>query len=273
MILKKAFSAAALGFSLISMMPAQATTITNTDGTFQWTGLDWDSNGTAYTTGYLPTVGQAFTIDAFAVAANLKNGASNILGLKLDSNADGASAGVGFYEYTLHLHLNETVLSCTAGGVSCTYAITNGTYQIYYDTTPEANALAGSLGTGFLDGALLLTGSIAAQSGGTFLGTSLGNGSGNVSILGTVDSTNGLFINPALSNTVAATTLQLGDAFTNSYVSPGGFNGTPFSGGPGNIIFQADGNQSFSTVPEPESLALFGIAMLAGAASRRRVKK
>ncbi len=272
MVLKKAFSAAALGLSLIAAMPAGASTITNTDGTFNWTGFDWDSNGTAFTTGFAPTAGQLFTIDAFAVAANVKNGASNILGLKLDSNADGVSAGAGFYEYTLRVTLNEQVVSCTGGGTSCTFAITGGSYQIFYDTTPDANALAGSLGTGFLDGASVLTGSVFAQPGGTFTVSGTG-GSGVVSLLGNVGSTNALFINPAQFSTTASTTLQLGSAFTNGYVSPGGFNGVAFTGGPGNIIFQADANQSFA-VPEPASLALFGIAMLAGGvATRRRVKK
>jgi hypothetical protein len=271
MVLKKAFSAAALGLSLISVMSAQATTITNTDGTFDWTGFDWDSNGTAYTTGFQPAVDDTFTIDAFAVATSLKNGPSNILGLKLDSNADGVSAGAGFYEYTLNVQLNETVVSCSDDLTSCTFAISSGAYQIYYDTAPDANALAGSLGTGFGDGILLLSGSIFAQPGGTFTVSGTG-GIGVTSILGSVDFTNLAFIDPELSSTVAATTLQLGDRFTNDYVSPGGFDGVAFTDE--NIIFQADANQSFSAVPEPASLALFGIAMLAGgAASRRRIKK
>lgn len=266
MVLKKAFSAAALGLSLISAMPAQATTITNTDGTFNWTGFDWDSNGTAFTTGFLPAVGDLFTIDAFAVAVTLKNGATNLTTPGLDTNADGVSTG---YEYTLHVLLNESVVSCTPDLLSCTFNITGGSYQIMYDTTSDANAIVNSLGTGFGDGTLLLSGSVFAQPGGTFTVSGTG-GSGVTSILGSVGFTDAL-IDPPQSGTVAATTLQLGDKFTNAYVSPGGFNGVAFTTA-GNIVFQADANQSF--VPEPASLALFGIAMLAGgAASRRRIKK
>lgn len=274
MLLKKALSAAAIGLALVSAMPAQASTITNTDGTFSFTGFDWSSNGTAFTTGFVPVAGATFQLEAFTLAVTLKNGPFDILGLKLDSNADGVSAGAGFYEYTLHLTLQETVDSCTSGGGStaCTFTINSGAYDIFYDTTPDANALAGSLGTGYLDGIKVISGSIFPQSGGTFTVAGTG-GSGITAILGSVDFTNLAFINPALTSTVAGTTLQFGTLTTNNYVSPGGFNGVAFgTEAGGTFVFQADANQSFA-VPEPASLALFGLAILAGgAASRRRIK-
>lgn len=272
MLLKKTFSAAAVGLSLISAMPAQAmpTTITNTQGTYNWSGFDWDSNGTAFTTGFAPVVGNTFSIDAFAVATTLKNGATNLTGLNLDNNADGVSAGSGFYEYTLHVKLFETVQSCTTGGLSCTFGITSGAYSIYYDTSPDANGLLGSLGTGYLDGSLLLQGIIPSQAGGTFTVAGAG-GFGITSLLGYNTFTNPL-ISPAQLSTVASTTLQFGNLTTNNWVTPGGFNGVAFA--PGGLVFQADANQSFSPVPEPVSLSLFGIAMLAGGVvTRRRMKK
>lgn len=271
MVLKKAFSAAALGLSLIAAVPAQASTITNTDGTFNWTGMDWSQNGTAFTTGFAPVAGDLFTIDAFAVAVSLVNNGINLVTPGLDNNANGVATGS--YEYTLHVQLQESVVGCTGGGASCTFAIAGGTYSIFYDLARNANALAGSNGTGFLDGALLLSGSVFAQPGGSFSTITPGNGIGVVGLLGDVGFTNTLFINPTQTGTTAVTTLQLGSFTTNGWVSPGGFNGVAFSSDPGTQVFQADANQSFS-VPEPTSLALFGIAMLAGgAASRRRVKK
>lgn len=269
MKLKKAFIAAAIGLSLMS---AQATTITNTGGTFDWTGFDWSANGTAYTTGFVPAAGDLFSITAFAAAVTLKNGPEDILGLKLDSNANGAPPpGTGWYEYTLRVLLNEKVNSCSADLTTCTFSVTSGSYDIFYDTTPDADARAGSLGTGFLNGAKILSGSISAQPGGTFTVAGAG-GTGVASLLGTNTFTDSFFINPDVTSTTATTTLQIGNKFSNLYVSPGGFDNVAFA--PGTLVFQADANQSFSTVPEPASLALFGIAMLAGgAASRRRIKK
>lgn len=269
MLIKKSISVAAIGLSLAAgMMSAQASTITNGNGTKNWTGFDWDSNGTAYTTGFADVAGTNFTLTAFAWAANLKDGATNIFSPFLDNNADGVSALPGLaYEYTLVVSLNETVTGCS--GPACTFGILSGTYDIYYDTTADANALAGSLGTGFLDGTKILSGTISTQAGGTFTVSGSG-GTGVTTIFGANTFTDNAFINPNQTATTATTTLQLGDAFTNAYVSPGGFNGVAFVPGPGNIVFQADANQSFSAVPEPESLALFGIALLASVATTRR---
>ncbi|MGJ9420861.1 PEP-CTERM sorting domain-containing protein, partial [Massilia sp. CMS3.1] len=53
-----------------------------------------------------------------------------------------------------------------------------------------------------------------------------------------------------------------------------GCNGTDYANGPGNIFLGNNGQFKLAEVPEPGSLALFGIAMLgAGFVSRKRAKK
>lgn len=59
----------------------------------------------------------------------------------------------------------------------------------------------------------------------------------------------------------------MSDGISNCVINSnvGGFNGAPIAGGGGpDVLFQADGNQSFTvgTVPEPASIALVGLALI-----------
>jgi hypothetical protein len=78
------------------------------------------------------------------------------------------------------------------------------------------------------------------------------------------------------ANTVGAPTTRLVDevACQFSGFTGNGCNGTGFSNTPGNFFVSNNGQLKLAEVPEPGSLALFGIAMLgAGVISRKRAKK
>lgn len=245
-------------------MPASATTITNTDGTFNFTGFDWAQGGTAFATGFVPVAGDSFTLTYFAYATNLINGIFNIPSALLpgfDTVADGADAG---YEYTIVATLNETVNNCV--GTVCNFAINSGTWTVYYDLAADANATAGANGTGFDNGIVIMTGDINPLASSTF---DISSGANSTTVTGDILTTNGAYITPPFTGTTATTTLQLGTAIT-SWVNPGGFDGVAFTGADF-PVFQADGNQSFITaVPEPGSLALFGLGFGALGWSLRR---
>jgi len=267
MSLKPTIAGLAVSLAL-AFSPASATTITNTDGTFTFTGFDWAQGGTAYATGFTPTAGDPFTLTYFAYATNLVNGIFNIdpaLLPNMDTIANGAPQSPPDYEYTIVATLQEQVISCTA--TSCDFAVLGGSFTIYYDTAANANATGGALGTGFQDGIAIMTGTINPLAFSTF---SLITGSNSTTLTGVITNTNTTYVTPPFTGTTATTTLQLGDAITN-WVNPGGFNGVAFTAND-NPIFQADGNQSFTAakIPEPGTLALLALGLLGFAGVRRK---
>lgn len=272
-MLRKAIATGSLAAAALFGASAHASTITNTDGTFAWTGFDWAQGGTAAVTGFAPTAGDTFQLDFMSWAVTLNNTPTTFTPTGMDINANGLAGGS--YEYTVVARLYETVTGCGTLGstttITCNFELTSGTFSIYYDTTPDANMTANSGGLGFLDGIEIIRGEFSSQPGGSFTSNLTGtNGSGNSALLGTVSWTNTTYVNPELIGTVVGTELKIGNLVTN-WVNPGGLNGVMFTAD--QLIMQADANQNFTAgVPEPGTLALFGIAMLAGGAVSRRKK-
>lgn len=269
---KRALSGVSLAVGLAASAASPAATLTNIDGNISFGGFDWAQNGTAFTTGFVPAAGDLFTLTYFAVATNIVDaGGQNVQGFlvpHMDTSSNGVYSALppSGYEYTIVATVQEQVISCTA--TSCNFIVLGGSFNIYYDTASNANSLPGSLGTGFDDGTTIISGAIDP---GVLSSFSLISGSNATTITGTITSTNNTFVNPDLVATTATTTLQIGSAQTNGYVSPGGFDGAAFAAG--ETVFQADANQSFTQeVPEPGSLALFaaGLLGLVGVGRRRK---
>lgn len=236
-------------------------------------GFDWQSNATAVVS---PPVFDGVTplTTSFLASAGF---------IKLTGGGNAALSGLGTqYEFTVRATVTETVTCAVwaVPNVSCqiaAFTATGGTYDIYYDSVADSNIIAG---TGFTDGAKILSGTINAGFAGLFGLLSPTSGSGNFSFVGTVTDTetstsSDAYFAPALVASNASSTLQIGTATTSwtaptSWVDGGGIPA-------GSLLFQADGNQTFvpaTTVPEPGSLALVGLALAGvGLARRRHGKK
>ncbi|WP_018412961.1 flocculation-associated PEP-CTERM protein PepA [Methyloversatilis thermotolerans] len=243
---------------------AMATTLTNSAGSFNnWGGFDWASNGTAVVDGYLPVAGDTFELTYYAKAGTITDSIGNIIA--------GATVGLltNQYEYTILVTLTERVETISADLSTATFSILSGSFSIWYDTTPDTNMVTG---TGITDGILLISGDIAADASGGFNVIT----GGNATLVGENIVTNTTYISPTLESTTATTTLQIGATQT-GWLPPTGMPDTaggsqPLPDRP--ILLQADANQIFTptTVPEPGTMALLGVAALGMGLARARKK-
>lgn len=259
-------ASALLGAALFGIgSAASAAVIVTGDGPRSpFGGFDWAQEGNSVTTGFAPVTGTNIATTYWANAISVNSAGGGVL------NTPGLFPfnAAGSYEYTVLATINETVTCLNASCSQAQFTATSGTFNIYYDTSPDSNLVAG---TGITDGALLISGTIDAGPAGIFVSNGGTGGTGVFEFTGQVGFTNTTYINPALLSTNAVATLQFGTSTTN-WTPP---TGVPGGGGipAGALVFQADGNQAFqpgNIVPEPGTLALGGLSLLLAAAGRRR---
>jgi hypothetical protein len=254
---------------------ANAALITNADGSFDFGGFDWASNGSVWVQDYGVLRGSNglgdtdnFTLTYMANAAAVQNaGGTNYSSLVMPGLNNS-------YEYTIFAKVNETVVCLNADCSLVEISVGSGsTWDVYYDTSRDANNVTG---LGFTDGTLLISGTFAASPiSQSFVAPQGTSNPGNVSLIaalqGSVLTTNTTYINPILNGSTAVSTLQFGNT-TTAWTRPTSFNGTSTGANTNsNFVGQADANQSFTAVPEPGTLTLIGLGLgMAGLIRRRR---
>jgi len=273
-IKKLAVALSTLGLLAVSGSGFAAPSLTFKDGASTFSvdpfgGFDWQSNATAIST--VPVFDGATVSTTSYLASAAK--------VKFAGGADAGLAGLSSaYEFTVKATILETQTCAAWSGApfasTCLLAVftaVGGTFDIFYDNVADSNIVTG---TNFLDGTKVLSGNILPGIAGTFTVTGAGSGIGVFSFdaatsFTETDSSKDAYFNPNLDASNAVATLQIGGTTTDwtaptSWVDGGGIPA-------GGIVFQADGNQSFTAaVPEPATLALVGLSLLGLAATRRR---
>jgi len=284
--MKKRISLSFVSLLVAGVTTAQAATLDTTsagppnDGVLQnFTSIDWNANAAGWIQGFdLPNVTGAtddfmLTYQAFAGTLGTTS-AFDYLRVASPANIPGT------YELTTVAIVNETVTCLAAGIFACqsvSIAATGGNWTIYFDTTAGtfANPAAG---TGYTEGVAILAGTwdsglSSFASNGIPPGFPGAEGSGGGYLEGTVTSTNNAYVNPDLIGSTIQSSLFFPGQAPPTYVRPALINGvavTPDT--PTDFVLQTDTSQDFTAVPEPSSIVLAGVGLLAFGLSKRARK-
>jgi hypothetical protein len=204
-----------------------------------------------------------------------------------DNGAEVSSFGGTFGRY-----ITATFEATGSGNFSGAFTFATGTINLYSNTADSFNSTAGYYGAN--QGTLIATFSVLAGGGGLVDGSGNPTGNGQITVNAKATTpggmTPGYFFNP--NGTDMTNQDMLSFAFTNAngssfltdrlvdevacqfsgFAGPGCGAGT-YANSPGQYFFVSNNGQFklANVVPEPGSLALFGIALLgAGVVSRKR---
>lgn len=272
-----------LALSLLAGSASAGTVATlSADGTLQnFSGFDWHSNGSALIQGYDLAHPGAQVGDTDTFVLTYQAFAAGVFSTSTTPNMRVATPGaaVGTYEFTTIGTLYEkatctqvSAFGCTRIDIETNYAgaPNPSTWSVFLDETPDADPVTGS---GFMDGHEILKG--VWSSGESHFQASTSNilvGLGLADLQGTVTAIDGSYVSGNFVGTDLNTTLRFPGI--GGWTRPAQVAGiaTPAPGSLVNFVEQVDASQPLTEkVPEPATLALAGLGLMAmGSAYRKR---